>query len=141
LPITDVEEETSTNSTPAPASVHGRILVAEDEDMVLEVVRRLLEEAGHDVVSARDGLEAVEQFRVHGGEFDLLLFDVVMPRLDGWRAYERIRAAAPDVRILFSSGYAAATLPNGLSAGPRIVAKPYEPETLLAAVAEVLRTK
>jgi signal transduction histidine kinase len=116
------------------------ILLAEDEEMVRDLAVRILERAGYNVIAAADGEEAVEIFKSHAESVDMLLFDVVMPRLGGHQAYERIRALRPDVPVLFSSGYSENAIHTGfvLHEGLRLLQKPYAPATLLRAVRAAL---
>ena len=83
----------------------GRVLLADDEEDVRGVVRAMLETLGYEVIEARDGLEAVETFQRRAGEIDLLILDLVMPRLTGEAALGRIRAIAPSVPAILVSGY------------------------------------
>jgi len=85
---------------------HGEtILLADDEKLVYEVSRRLLESMGYRVLIATNGEEAVRLFGEHQGEIRLAILDVVMPKLGGVDAALRIRVSAPDLPILFQTGY------------------------------------
>lgn len=118
---------------------HGVILVAEDEDLVRTQVVRILEGAGHKVLSAPNGARAVDVFREHRHEIHLVLLDVIMPELDGWQAYLEIERLTPGIRALFTTGYAASVLPKDFGArGARLLSKPYGPEVLLAQIDELL---
>lgn len=83
----------------------GLILVADDEDDVRAVVRSLLESFGYRVLEARDGREAVELFRERRGEIDLVLLDLMMPRMTGQEAFAEIRRISPEARAILASGY------------------------------------
>jgi PAS domain S-box-containing protein len=126
--------------TPARSSTgSGVILVAEDEELVRSQLVRTLESAGYTVLQAAHGLRAVELFREHHQRIDLVILDVVMPELDGWQAYLRIREMQPRVRVLFTTGYAASVLPEDFGArGARLLSKPYKPQVLLAQIRELL---
>ncbi|WP_416897580.1 MAG: response regulator [Minwuia sp.] len=82
----------------------ARILVAEDEPDIRDIIDRALSGAGHSVVTAADGAAALEQMR--GQKFDLLLTDIVMPIMDGVALALNVAKAHPDVRILMMTGYA-----------------------------------
>jgi PAS domain S-box-containing protein len=115
------------------------VLVAEDVDSVRQVVVSLLERAGYRVLTAIDGERAVDVFRAHQDEIDLVLFDVVMPKLSGPEAFDAIRAIEPSVAAVFTSGYAdAASFRAVRQTGAPLVAKPYEPATLLRTVRRLL---
>jgi two-component system cell cycle sensor histidine kinase/response regulator CckA len=117
----------------------GVILVAEDEALVRAQVDRLLRRAGYTVLQAENGARAVELFRQNQGSVALVLMDVVMPELDGWKAYLQMEALDPNVKVLFTTGYAANVLPPDYGArGARLVAKPYRPQQLLGLIGELL---
>ncbi|MBM4365758.1 MAG: response regulator [Deltaproteobacteria bacterium] len=84
---------------------HGTILVVDDEQTVRDVVQAMLETDGYTAVLAADGVEGVEAVRTRGGEFDLVLLDLSMPRLGGIEAFTEMRRLRPDLRVLLSSGY------------------------------------
>jgi PAS domain S-box-containing protein len=115
------------------------ILVAEDEPGVRDAVVHLLEGAGYRVLVATDGEQAAELFEQHAADVALAVLDVVMPRLGGPSAAHRIRASAPQLPIILTSGYdhAAAV---GLSSVPRArrLDKPYAPEVLLRSVRDAI---
>jgi two-component system cell cycle sensor histidine kinase/response regulator CckA len=115
---------------------HGEtVLVAEDVDSVRDVVASLLRRAGYRVLTAADGESAVRVFREHHSEIDLVLLDVVMPKLSGPQAFEEMKAIKPAVRGVFTSGYAdAASFRAVRSTGAALVPKPYEPAALLRAL-------
>jgi PAS domain S-box-containing protein len=141
LPITEraVSEASPNVDGPIPGG-NETILVAEDDPMVLSLATRLLERAGYSVVAARDGAEAVAEFRRRRDRIDAVLLDVVMPGLGGREALEQIRLVAPDVRALFASGYSASAIHTGfvLDPGLRVIQKPLGREDLLRAVRSVL---
>ena len=69
------------------------------------MAREILEILRHRLLLARDGEEAVHQFTAHRNAISLVLLDVIMPKLDGIDAYERIRKAKPGTPVIFTSGY------------------------------------
>ncbi len=83
----------------------GRVLLADDEEDVRSVVHAMLETLGYEVIEAKDGLDAVEIFRDRASEIDLVILDLVMPRLTGEAALGRMRRIAPSVPALLVSGY------------------------------------
>jgi two-component system cell cycle sensor histidine kinase/response regulator CckA len=99
----------------------------------------MLVRAGYEVLVAVDGEDAVAVFRAHP-DVDLLLLDVIMPKLDGHEAFERIQAIRPDVPVLFSSGYSENAIHTNfvLHEGLSLLQKPYSSEALLRAVRRVL---
>lgn len=105
LPASVERRKSVRHASRAPIAGRGRILLADDEPDVRAVVRAMLESLGYTVVEARDGREAVELFRRHPDEIDLVLLDLVMPRLTGEAALGEIRAIDPTVRAVLASGY------------------------------------
>jgi len=83
----------------------GQILLADDEPDVRTVVRAMLESLGYSVLETGDGREAVELFRQRHAEIDLVLLDLVMPRLSGERAFAEMQRIAPGVRAILASGH------------------------------------
>lgn len=123
-----------------PDTGHERILVAEDEPAVRELVQGILTRFGYQVVLAEDGEDAVAKFREHREEIELVLLDIVMPKLSGKAAYDEIVRIKPGVRALFTSGYTADVIRNkgDLGADLELVMKPVHPHELLRKVREML---
>ena len=120
-----------------------RVLLAEDEPLVREVAVRSLRRAGFDPVAVGRGDDAVEAYERHGGEFALLLFDMVMPGLTGREAYERIRQTAAGrpggPPVLFCTGYdPESDKAVKQCAGLPQVRKPIAPGDLVAAVRDTI---
>jgi len=117
------------------------ILVVEDEPLVRGLAQRILEDGGYRVLTAADGLEAVEVFERHQDTIDLVLTDLVMPNLSGQAVCEWVTTRKPGVKVLFCSGHHPATT-NGGAAGdravPLMVRKPFDAATLLRTVRAVL---
>lgn len=139
-----------TEAAPAPAAVPGpmstadgrreSVLLVEDEPAVRRAAQRLLERAGHDVVAAADGHEAVDAV-LDGLRPTVLLTDVVLPgTLTGHDVAERVRAVVPTVRIVYASGYSrdVLTVEQLESERARFVAKPFTSRSLLDAVADAV---
>jgi CheY-like chemotaxis protein len=90
---------------PATGGGGEQILVAEDEELVRVFVRRALQDAGYRVVAVADGQEALEHFETDPSAIDLVLTDVVMPRMKGPELASRIAELSPETPILYMSGY------------------------------------
>jgi two-component system cell cycle sensor histidine kinase/response regulator CckA len=127
---------------PATAPNASRtVLLVEDEDGVREFVRVVLVQAGYTVVTACDGDEALELFRRTPHHFDLVLTDVVMPNRTGPELAAELRTIAPNVCILFMSGFTggSALHPITLPPGSKVLAKPFSLDSLLYAIARAVR--
>jgi PAS domain S-box-containing protein len=125
---------------PGPGS--GRtVLLVEDEPAIRALARQVLEQQGHQVLEARDGLEALEVYERHEGPIHLLLTDLVMPHLSGPELARRLLARGAPLRLLFMSGYArdteAFTQPI-LGRRPHFLPKPFSLAGLLDKVREAL---
>jgi CheY-like chemotaxis protein len=117
------------------------ILVAEDEPLLRASVADALAHAGYTVLTACDGDEAARVFEARSNEIALVVLDVVMPRLGARGAYERMRAIAPDVKVLLTTGYAPDTARIGELLHParvRLIAKPFTHRALRAEVRSLL---
>jgi PAS domain S-box-containing protein len=112
------------------------ILLVEDEEPVRELVRRVLEDAGYEVLAAGLPSEA-ERLLAEAGHVDLLLSDVVMPEMSGYDLAARVREAHPEIRLMFMSGYAH-SVPGAEQAKGRLLKKPFAPEQLARAVRSTL---
>lgn len=124
----------------APSIPRGSetILVVEDEGGVRELACQFLRAKGYSVVEARDGMEALELAGHHGGTIQLVLTDVVMPRLSGAEMARRLKPILPDAKFVFMSGYAQYS--NGDHAvlpGP-VLQKPFSAASLVGMIREVL---
>jgi len=82
------------------------ILLVDDEDMVVEVGQAMLEKLGYRVLIARGGEEAIQTVHAMGNQIDLVILDLIMPGMNGSKAFEHIREIRPDMRVMLSSGYA-----------------------------------
>ncbi len=116
------------------------VLLAEDEEAVRSLARTLLQQHGYTVLAACDGEDALSVAAAHPGRIDVLLTDVVMPRLGGRELAQRLAALRPDMGTLFMSGYTADTvLQQGIMRdGVAFLQKPFKGQHLLAAVRDVL---
>ena len=83
------------------------ILLADDEETVLEVTKEILESLGYKVLSVHNGREAIHVYKTEGNSIDLIILDMIMPGMGGGEAFEILKGMNPDVRIILSSGYSA----------------------------------
>jgi CheY-like chemotaxis protein len=117
-----------------------RILIVDDEPLVRDVAKTVLERTGFQVVSAEGGEEALEIYRREGNAIDLVLLDYIMPRMNGVQVLKELQQLDPNVCVLFSSGYHTDhEVDQLLAAGGRgFVAKPYRPQDLVQSIRDVL---
>jgi PAS domain S-box-containing protein len=114
------------------------ILLADDEPMLRELGRTILENQGYQVFLAEDGMQAVEIFQRERHLIDLVILDLTMPRLSGNDACRRMLEIDPGVRVLFSSGYFAEELAEGEDRIIDFIKKPYRQEALVKTVRAAL---
>lgn len=126
----------------APSSCET-ILLVEDEMMVREVVKRMLESEGFVVLEFPDAREACEWAATHDLKIDLLLSDVVMPIMNGSEVVERIRQDRPQIKVLFMSGFPREVIAarGGVTNGTQFIQKPFSSKQLKNKVRHVLSRK
>ena len=107
LPRLEAEADEAVADEPDADSLRGSetVLVAEDEDGVRELLRKILTEFGYTVLTARHGRDALMVAGDRSGDMDLLVTDVVMPEMNGRELAETLRDRQPDLKVLYISGY------------------------------------
>jgi DNA-binding response OmpR family regulator len=118
----------------------ARILAVDDSPTILEMIKAILEAGGYSVLTASDGAEALERARAE--KPDLILLDVMLPKLDGYRVCRLLKFDQNYKHIpiiMLTAKTEEQSMATGLRTGAdQYLTKPIEPETLLAAVAEEL---
>jgi CheY-like chemotaxis protein len=114
------------------------ILVAEDEVLVRNFVCLQLQREGYQVLAASDGLEALEVARAYTGAIEMLLTDVVMPRMDGLALVEQMRQERPGVRVLVMSGRLSGEFSEQNTRLP-FIRKPFAAKDLRDKIKEVMK--
>lgn len=110
------------------------ILVADDEEAVRQLVAAVLQSAGHQVLTAANGLEAVALYRSYADRIGLVITDVRMPVMDGIQAFYRIRETRPDAKVIVMSGDSGDRSPGDAL----FLSKPFTLDGLRQAVAKAL---
>lgn len=115
-----------------------KILIVEDEPDAMEVLQRYLELKGHSVVSASDGLEALE--KLQNEQVELVLLDIALPKLDGWGVLEAIRSQDDLPVIMVTASGNTENIVKGLKAGTDdYITKPFKLNELEARIEAVMR--
>ena len=117
-----------------PRTGKETILLVDDEEMIRDLARQILELHGYSVVTAADGREAVDLYASQRGRFELVILDLTMPHLSGTDVLARIRDLHPDAKVILSSGYPS----SETSRASAFLPKPYRAELLTRIVREVL---
>jgi CheY-like chemotaxis protein len=126
-----------------PIIGQGRILLVDDDPIVRQASTGLLQLLGYEVVICEDGQMAVDYYREHGREIDLVLLDLVMPRLGGLETFRALKAIDPSVKVVLTTGYGhneavQALLDEGVVG---FAPKPYHARTLSEMLARILGRK
>ena len=117
-----------------------RILLAEDDDSMRVYLARALERTGYHVVAVDNGLAAMPLLQSE--PFDLLLTDIVMPEMDGIELAQKAAEIAPDIRVMFITGFAAVALKAGKAApSAKVLSKPFHLRDLVAEVDRLFQTE
>ncbi|OPX96426.1 MAG: Blue-light-activated protein [Syntrophorhabdus sp. PtaB.Bin006] len=142
LPLIDADLEEEKDTEEVIVGGTETILVAEDERDLRVLMTTILANAGYTVVEAVDGEDAVRRFEEQGDMVDLVVLDVVMPRMNGKEAYDRIKSLRPKTPVLFASGYTDDIIHQKgvVDQGFDFIAKPLVPAELLKRIRDILDT-
>jgi len=143
LPLCDANVARPADPPSTPRDLPGgseTVLVAEDDEAVRSLMVRLLKAHGYRVVVARNGADAVDLCREHGGGIDLYIVDVVMPSIGGEALLQKLHSIHAEARVLFISGYPVEVLRHRgfLGAIPDLLVKPISRASLLHKVRAIL---
>jgi len=118
----------------------GKIMVVEDEQDLVEILDVMLTELGYDVITATDGEKALVTYREVGKQVDMVISDIIMPRMGGKELYEKLKKINPGVKFVFTSGYASQGFYKKFDIDPemRVLGKPFRLKDVSDMVKEVL---
>src|ERR671929_1353520 len=118
----------------------ARILLAEDDTSMREYLQRPLQRVGYEVAAVGCGTEAMPL--IEAEHFDLLLTDIVMPEMDGIELAQKAAGIAPDMRVMFITGFAAVALKAGRDApSAKVLSKPFHLRDLVAEVDRLFQSE
>ncbi len=140
LPASDRPAESASAPRSETTGGSGTLLLVDDEEMILDVGRQMIEALGYQAVTASSGREALALFRERGSDIRAVILDMVMPEMSGAETFDRLKRMAPDVRVLLSSGYSRrGQAEEILRRGCRgFIQKPFRIEELSRKIEEVL---
>jgi len=139
LEETSVKKESRGKQSEGPGGSET-VLLVEDNDQVRKLASSILLRKGYTVISAENGVKALDELERHHGPVDLLLTDVVMPEMNGKDLYTRINQQYPDMKVLYMSGYTDEVIDHHgiLDEGTDFISKPFTARMLVSRVQEVL---
>lgn len=122
-----IDDETSSLNLGANLKGDETLLIVEDAGNVREVIRESLEAYGYTILEAEDGEQALRIVTFHKGKINLVLTDVVMPKMDGKVFITRLKPILPDVKVIFMSGYTEDALvkKGEINSGIEFIQKPF----------------
>jgi DNA-binding NtrC family response regulator len=130
------EEERAPREQERPAQRRETVLFVDDEDLIRDLARQVLETNGYTVHLAEDGKKAIDLYARRSGEIDLVILDLTMPHRSGMEVFRSIREMNPRARVILSSG----NMPTEPVQGAVFLPKPYRPDALVRAVRSILDT-
>jgi two-component system, cell cycle sensor histidine kinase and response regulator CckA len=118
----------------------GKILLVDDEPLILKYTREMIQSLGFDVLPAKNGQEAIDIYQQHHTDIDLVILDMIMPEMDGLAAYNALRQISPKLQVIVTSGNTSQSrlgeiLANGCN---RCLRKPYTREELSGEISAAL---
>lgn len=130
------------SAVPLRTDAGTSVLVVDDESAVRRFAVRVLEREGFGVVEANDGLEALELMKQRGTSVEVVVSDIVMPRLNGVELMQALSVSHPDLPVILMSGYATGALAElGIAAPCAILPKPFPSERLLEEVRRCMKER
>ncbi|MBS2038431.1 response regulator [bacterium] len=140
LPLADQSVREEVKKTSPMVHGSGKILVVDDEELLRDVACKLLKHLGYQVVTCEDGLQACEYYAIHQREVDLVIVDMIMPKVGGAECFRNLKKINPEVRAVLSTGYslndtAQQLLDEGMVG---FIQKPYQLSQLSEVMAKAL---
>lgn len=105
LPLTRNVELIKSDKPGKLSSGQGTILFVDDEEMIREMASEMIKMLGYSVVTSKDGRDALDYYQTHAREIDLVVLDLIMPRLGGYDCFEAMKTINPKLKAIASSGY------------------------------------
>jgi len=120
----------------------GTVLIVENEQLMLGLIERVLLQHGYQVLAAADGEEAIEVYRLHKLEIDVVLLDVGLPKVNGVDVLYKMKSENPNVRVIIVSGFLAPELRTKMQqAGvEHFIDKPYMLDQLVETIQSLIET-
>jgi CheY-like chemotaxis protein len=140
LPTSDKKTPEKTRMENDIVKGTGTILLVDDEDSVLDIGQRFLKFMDYEVLTARSGSEGVEIYQKYHTSIDLVILDMIMPKMGGGQVFDHLRKINPNVKVLLSSGYSINNdVAQILAKGCTFIQKPFDIKQLSQTVREILK--
>jgi DNA-binding NtrC family response regulator len=117
------------------------ILLVDDDEAIRSYVRPILQQQGFHVIEASDGAEALKVASAYADSVDLLLTDVIMPKVNGLVLAQRLLQERPGIGVLYMSGYVEKSILLATHPESILIQKPFTPDALIAAVRQILASQ
>lgn len=116
------------------------MLVVEDEDVLVELLRGMLEANGFSVLTAQDGLEGINMYRQHVEDISIVLTDMGLPSKGGWEVLEEVLKMNPKAKVICASGFLDNAVRDEMIAAGAVefIQKPYAYDTLISLMRRIL---
>lgn len=141
LPVTETKVAAMSGPPAAPRlSSGGRILLVDDEELILKYCHEMIKSLGYDVLSTTKPREAISIYQARQKDFDLVILDIVMPEMDGIEVFERMESINPEIKAIITSGYSDDCRIERILAGGRHdhLKKPFTRQQLRRSIGRVL---
>jgi DNA-binding NtrC family response regulator len=117
------------------------ILLVDDDEAIRSYVRPILQQQGFHVIEASDGADALKVASAYADSVDLLLTDVIMPKVNGLVLAQRLLQERPGIGVLYMSGYVEKSILLATHPESILIQKPFTPDALIAAVRQILASQ
>jgi two-component system, cell cycle sensor histidine kinase and response regulator CckA len=123
-----------------PADSRGTILLIDDEEIIRQLGRNILQKVGYEVITAENGRSGIEVYRENRDKIDVTILDMSMPTMSGEETFEHLKSEFPDVRVLISTGHSMESgIGNLMGRGVcGLLQKPYRVGELTKKIEEVM---
>jgi len=140
LPVSEKEPVKERNVYEKVLRGTEMILFVDDDDIIIQVGKDMIESLGYEVWTAKNGKEAIEICKKNMDKIDMVMLDIIMPVMDGGETYDKLKGINPDIKVLLSSGYgingqATEILNRGCNG---FIQKPFDMKTLSKKIRNVL---
>lgn len=139
FPVKEAKLDVESGMLPGNTAGTETVLLVEDNEMVRDIVSKVMRTKGYGVITAKDGDDGIKQFNSYADRIDIVVCDIVMPGKGGAEVYQVVKAKTPSMRFLFMSGYSPSekTLQD-VAQGADFIAKPVSADTLIAKIREMV---